>query len=204
MCNDTELPIMVKVAKVVKEAKDTVTLVINYNLQSKPGQFIQIWLPRIEEKPFSISYQDKNKFGVTIQAVGPFSKKLIKLKAGDEIGIRGPYGNGIFNLEGKNIAIIGGGCGCAPTAFLADAAIKDNINVDYIAGSRNKDYILFENRFKKTKIKHHICTDDGSKGYKGFTTDYLEELLKKKKIDKIYTCGPEVMMKKILEIFAVL
>ena len=47
-----------------------------------------------------------------------------------------------------------------------------------------------------------ISTDDGSEGYKGYTTDILEEKLLKKnnKIDKVYSCGPEIMMKKVVDI----
>ena len=108
MCENnskTELPLILKIDKVVNEAKNTVSLVFNHSLNAIPGQFLQVWIPRIEEKPFSISFQNKGKFAVTIQAVGDFSRKLCNLNAGDIVGIRGPYGNG-FNLENSKVDTI--------------------------------------------------------------------------------------------------
>ena len=48
--------------------------------------------------------------------------------------------------------------------------------------------------------KLNVTTDDGSYGIKGFTTNVLEKLLKEGKIKIVYTCGPEIMMKKVLEL----
>jgi len=195
----TELPIYLEIKKVVNESKDIKTLIFERNLDSSPGQFVNVWLPRVNEKPYSISFQDKNRFAITIFAIGPFSKKLHELKQGDKVGIRGPYGNG-FVLRGERIALVGGGCGAAPLAFLADEAVKKNIQVDFIIGARNKDLIIFKKRFERSKVNLKICTDDGSEGFKGFTTELLEESLKKDQIDCIYACGPEIMLKKVIDI----
>ncbi|MBD3310732.1 dihydroorotate dehydrogenase electron transfer subunit, partial [Candidatus Woesearchaeota archaeon] len=88
----TELPVVLPVDKIVDEGPDTRTFVFRHRLEVEPGQFVMLWLPRIDEKPFSVSYQDKDKFAVTVMAVGPFSKRMMKLKPGDKVGIRGPYG----------------------------------------------------------------------------------------------------------------
>ena len=74
-------------------------------------------------------------------------------------------------------------------------------NPTIIYGVRNKEYLIYQKRYKGKSII--ITTDDGSFGRKGFTTDVLKELLKdneKNKIEIIYTCGPEIMMKKVLEL----
>lgn len=194
-----EQPKMMRIEKIINEAKDLKSFVFNHDLNAKPGQFIIAWLPRIDEKPFGISYQDKNKFAITVSAVGEFTKKMHKLKPGDFVGIRGPYGNH-YNIEGKRICLVAGGYGAAPLAFLADEAVKKKIKVEFIIGAKTKDYLLYLKRFEDSKVKMHIATDDGSYGEKGFTTDLLERLLKKKRIDKIYACGPEIMMKFVLKI----
>lgn len=170
-----------------------------YDLKAKPGQFVIVCIPRIDEKPFGVSYQDNKKFAITVSAVGDFTNKMCKMKAGDLVGIKGPFGNP-FSLVGKRIALVAGGYGIAPLAFLADEAIKQKKKVYFIVGARNKDYLLYLKRFENSKVKMMICTDDGSYGEKGFTTDLLNNLIKKKKIDKIYSVGPEIMMKYVLKL----
>jgi len=190
---------MIKISKIIKEAKGIMSFVFEHSLDAKPGQFVILWLPRIDEKPFGVSYQDNKKFAITVSCIGPFTEKLCKMKVGDLVGIKGPFGNP-FKLEGKKIALVAGGYGSAPLAFLADEALKQKKKVYFIAGARNKDYLLYLKRYENTKLKMMACTDDGSYGEKGFTTDVLNNLVKKKKIDKVYTVGPEIMMKYVLKI----
>ena len=190
---------MLKIKKIINEAKGLKSFVFEHDLKAKPGQFVIVWIPRLDEKPFGVSYQNNKKFAITVSAVGEFSKAMHKLKVGDLVGIKGPFGS-CFNIEGKRIALVAGGYGAAPLAFLADEAVKQKKKVYFIIGAQNKDYILYEERFKDSKVNLHMCTDDGTKGEKGFTTDILKDLLKKKKIDKIFSCGPEIMMKFVLKL----
>ena len=190
---------IIEIAKIVEETKDIKTLIFNYPLKSLPGQFIEIWIPGTDEKPYSISYQDNERFGVTVFTLGPFSKKLNSLKAGDKVGIRGPYGRP-FTVKRCNAVLVGGGCGSAPLAFLANELKKAGAKVDFITGARTKDLLLFEDRMKTAGINYYPCTNDGSHGVQGFTTDLLNKILSAaQNIDKVYTCGPEVMMKKVLD-----
>lgn len=196
-----ELPIMLPIEKIVDECDNVKTFVFNHKLNARPGQFVIVWIPRLDEKPMSVSYQDKDKFAITVQAVGKFSKALHDMKVGDLVGIRGPYGN-FFNLLGEKIAIVGGGCGCAPTAFLADTAVQKGYEVHMILAGKSKANIMLEHRMRKAGVNVYIATDDGSHGFKGFATDLLDEVLRNNKIDAVYTCGPEIMMKKIVEMSA--
>ncbi|MCX8147087.1 MAG: dihydroorotate dehydrogenase electron transfer subunit [Candidatus Woesearchaeota archaeon] len=197
-----EQPVMMKIEKVVDEAKDTKTFVFNGCLNATPGQFVNIWIPGLDEKPYSISFQQNGRFAITCFAVGPFSRKLNTMKPGDYVGIRGPYGKG-FTLKRGNVALIGGGCGTAPLAFLADELAKIGSNVDFIIGARTKELLLYEKRFSNYaggRVRMHIATDDGSRGFKGFSTGLFEKLLNEKRIDFVYICGPEMMMKKAIDI----
>jgi len=65
-----------------------------------------------------------------------------------------------------------------------------------INGARSKKHLIYLKRYKNMLT----TTDDGSYGKKGFTTQVLEEELKKKKFNMVYTCGPEIMMKKVIDI----
>ena len=196
-----EQPIIYPIKKIKKEAKDFITFVFEGELGAKPGQFVMFWIPRKDMKPFSISYQDDKEFHITAMKVGEFTKEMFKLKVGDKVGIQGPYGRPFSFNGAKKIAIVGGGCGIAPVTFLAYEAKRQKKDVYFIGGCRNKDVFIKKQELAKLLPgKTSFMTDDGSLGDKGFTTDALEKLLKKKKIDQICTCGPEVMMVRIAQI----
>ena len=194
-----EQPVMFRIEKIVDEAKDFKTFIFRHKLGAKPGQFVMAWIPGLDEKPLSVSFQDDSRFGVTVFKIGKFTEQLFKFKEGDMVGIRGPYGNG-FTLKKCRCILVGGGCGSAPLGFLADELKKLDCRIDFIIGAKCRDSLLFLDRMKHSKIKTAVATDDGSFGFKGFTTQVLEDLLKKKKVDFVYTCGPEIMMKFVVDI----
>ncbi len=191
-----ERPHIVEISKVVDEAEGIKTVFLKSTLQAKPGQFVMLWIPRVDEKPFAISYSNGKEIGVTVAAVGPFSNKLCAMKAGEKVGIRGPYGT-VYNLEGKKVTMVGGGYGSASLTMLAEDALKQGIKVKFILGARTKNRLVYAERLKKLIGSENliVTTDDGSLGMKGYVTDALKELLKKEKIDKIFVCGPDKMMK---------
>ena len=187
-CNN--IPKILEINEVVQEAKDHKSFFFRHSLDSKPGQFIMVWIYGVDEKPMAISYYKKNEFAFTTHAIGNFTRALFNLKRGGKVGIRGPYGNG-FSVK-DNACIVGGGIGMAPLSPLIDK-LKNPIIIN---GAISKDRLLYLKRFKNKNMI--ITTDDGSYGKKAFTTDILEELLKNKdKIKIVYTCGPEIMMKKV-------
>ena len=187
-----EIPRMLKISDIVKEGKGQISFFFKNSLDCKPGQFIMVWLPGVDEKPMAVSYHKKNEFAFTSQAIGKFTKEIEKLKKGDMLGIRGPYGNS-FTAK-NNACVVAGGVGMASVSTLIDV-LKNPL---VIYGSRSKGHLIYLKRFKNMKI----TTDDGSFGRKGFTTDILREVLenKKNKIKIVYTCGPEIMMKKVFEL----
>lgn len=176
------------IKQIIDENYKTKTFFFNENIDINPGQFIMLWLPSIDEKPFALSY--KNPAAVTAELKGDFTKELFKLKQGDNLFYRGPFGNG-FASYSKKALVIAGGIGLAGVSLLVES-LKDPI---VIFGAKQKKDLFFTNRFDM-----EICTDDNSIGYKGFATDKLKQLLKHEKYDIICTCGPEIMMKKVFEI----
>ncbi len=195
-----EQPSPVKIEKVEDEAKNIKSFYFRFGRPCKAGQFLMLWIPGTGMKPMAVSYQKGELTGITMAAVGKFSKKMFELGEGDKIGLQGPYGTS-FNLDnGKGFILVGGGYGTATMAFLADRLLERGKNVTMIIGARSKDYILYEKRLKKMKIRTVYCTDDGTYGEKGFATQMLEKLLEKEKPDCICACGPELMMKSVFEI----
>lgn len=185
-----------KIKEIVQETVNHKTFFLDRAIEAKPGQFVMVWLPRVDEKPFTLSCLEKTAF--TAEKKGLFTEKLFALKEGDFIGIRGPYGQG-FELKNK-ACLVAGGCGAAPLAPLAEALAANNFTFYAILGAKTKEMLLFKERFKKASKELIVCTDDGSEGRKGFTTEALEELLAEKKIENVLTCGPEIMMKKVFDL----
>ncbi len=198
-----ERPTIVEITKSIGEAEGIRTIFLKSQLQAEPGQFVMLWLPGIDEKPFAVSYSDskKGEIGITVAAVGPFSNKLSAMKPGEKAGIRGPYGTA-YCLEGKNVVMVGGGYGSASLVMLTEEALKRGIKVKFILGARSKNKLVYVERIKKLIGSDNliITTDDGSSGMKGYVTEALQQLLKKEKIDKIFVCGPDKMMKAAAEI----
>lgn len=188
-----------KVKKVIRENSKAVTIILEGKIDYNPGQFIMLWLPGVDEKPFAVSYLSGNSFGVTIEEKGKFTKQISKIKEGTEVGVRGPYGNG-FDVKNHSIIVVGG-LGMAPAVPL----ISKLKNSSIIQGAKSKEYLLYMedkdllNVIEKNNNRIIYCTDDGSFGINRFTTDVLKDVINKN-VRTVYTCGPEVMIKKVLEI----
>jgi dihydroorotate dehydrogenase electron transfer subunit len=195
----SEKPVMMRVERIADEGEDMKSFWFSEGIAAKPGQFVMVWIPGAGQKPFGISCQEKGKFAVTVRKVGEFTGRMFALKERDRIGIQGPYGNG-FSGKGKNVALVGGGYGVAPLAFLAEQMSAKGNKVTLIAGAARESLLLYRKRFAGGKVKTLYSTDDGSFGHKGFCTDCLSELLAKGGIDYVYCCGTEPMMKKVLDI----
>jgi dihydroorotate dehydrogenase electron transfer subunit len=185
------LPKTVIIKKIIKENTEVKTFVLGESIEALPGQYLMIWLPGVDEKPISIVCP--NPLTITVAKVGIFSQALHKLKSGGKIGYRGPLGRG-FKIIGKKMLLVAGGYGVAPLYFLAKEALKKKRKVFVILGAEKKDKLLFEQKFRRLKTRVFITTDNGSYGRKGLATDLVEEIIKKEKIDTVYSCGPEKMM----------
>jgi len=185
------LPKLVKIKKIIKENQKVKTFIFEERIKAIPGQYLMIWLPGVGEKPFSITNPDP--LTIIIARVGPFSTALHKLVLGKKLGYRGPIGRG-FKITGEKILLVGGGYGVAPLYFLAQEAVKKKKKIFIVLGAKKKGELLYEKKFKKLGVKVFITTNDGSCGRKGLATDIGEEIIKKEKIDRVYSCGPEKMM----------
>ena len=201
----TDIPQMLEIADVVQEGKNQKSFFFKESIDCKPGQFIMVWLPGIDEKPMAVAYHNKSEFAFTSQAIGKFTDVLDKKKKGKKLGIRGPYGN-YFSAKtrhGERVSsrashvdacVVAGGVGLSSVSTLIDKLKNPLI----IYGARSSGNLIYLKRYRNKNLI--ITTDDGSYGRKGFTTDILDEILAKNKIKIVYTCGPEIMMKKIFEI----
>jgi len=188
---------VVPVTERVLETPSTVTLRFSYPPAADPGQFVMVWLPGDDELPMSLSYTDGPSKGVTIKAMGDTSRRVQSIRVGDPLGIRGPYGNR-FDLSPHRILIVSGGSGAAVLAPAAERARSVGRSVTVALGATRAPELLFRERFRAMGARVEVATDDGSAGSKGFVTGVAEHLLASDRFDAVWTCGPEVMMKKVI------
>jgi dihydroorotate dehydrogenase electron transfer subunit len=182
----------------------TYTFIDKQSAKAKSGQFLMLWIPGIDEIPLSIfNTTEEGKISVVVKAVGEATQHLHNMKPGTTIGIRGPFGNN-FTQNNGNVLLIGGGTGIAPLLFLTKNLITNKIKkLTFIVGAKTKNELLFTEQLNKVcqgKNKLIITTNDGTYGLQGLVTEPLTTLLIKEKFDAIYTCGPEIMVKKIFEL----
>ncbi|MFX0012415.1 MAG: dihydroorotate dehydrogenase electron transfer subunit, partial [Candidatus Hermodarchaeota archaeon] len=150
--------------------------------------------------PMSISGLQEDLIEITVKKVGDGTSKLFEMNEGDSIGIRGPFGNSFSHEGSKKILVVGGGMGIAAITTLIEVLSKKKANLQVAIGAKDEDSLIFGERLLGL-IPNTMCTtEDGSIGKKCLVTDPVEELINKENFDAIFTCGPEVMMKKVLEL----
>ena len=192
-------PTILPILSTINETNSIRTIIFPLKTVITPGQFFMVWIPGVDEIPMSVSIIDSNKKGITFKVVGEATNTLFSLEKNDLIGIRGPYGNG-FSYKGKSHLFVGGGTGIAMIAPAVEACMQKNNKVDVVIGAKTRQDLFFTKRLQKTNATIHIATDDGSAGYKGFASEIVSNLLQENNVDMVYTCGPEPMMKAILDI----
>lgn len=174
---------------------------------AQPGQFLIVRADEEGERiPLTICDYNREKGTVTIvtQAVGASSREICALEQGDSFAdVAGPLGQpsefiSLPNEELKKMSFvfIAGGLGTAPVYPQAKYFHERGAKVDVIIGAKNAGMLILEEEMAKVCDNLYICTDDGSKGYKGLVTAKLEELMASGAgYTQAVAIGPMIMMK---------
>ena len=203
--------VILPIKEIINETAKVKTFCFSYNLQSKAGQFVMLWIPEVGQKPFSISYDDGNEFHLTVFQRGTLTNHLFNLNVGDNVGISGPYGTNFSIQPNTHYIMVAGGYGVAPLRYLAEQVVLcANTRIDFCLGAKDQTDLIFEKNLQKIpNLDMHIATENNSKGHHGYVTNILASLLdepnrpkfKSRKQQKIMvaTCGPELMEKTVLD-----
>lgn len=160
----------------------------------KPGQFISILCDNLTlRRPFSVMDYEDGLISVLFKKKGLGTEYISNLSSGDKIDFIGPLGNG-FCIEPKRSLLISAGVGSAPIFYLHKKLDEMQIENLFVSGFTSKDEIPSNLQFDK------ITTDDGSFGQKGSIVNYVQSLIEEYKPEKIYSCGPEIVLKIITQI----
>ena len=200
----TRLPRTCRISAIKQETEHVRTLTFEISLGARPGQFAMLWIPGVDEKPFSIAYDDGKHCKVTFFTIGALSQALAEKKVGDLVGVRGPFGTFYEWEKGQKLALLAGGYGAAPMYFVAKEAEKDRATLDVIVGARSKEHLLYLKELQSlSNTTLHIATDDGSQGFKGYNVQVLQSLIEEgKSFDQVFACGPEMMLKAVSDLTA--
>lgn len=175
---------------------------------AQPGQFIIIINDEHGERvPLTICDYDKNRgtIQIVVQASGSSTKRMMVKEVGDSfLDVVGPLGRpsdfveeDIEELKKKRFLFVAGGVGTAPVYPQVKWLKEHGIGVDVILGAKNKDLVILEDKLGSVAETLYVCTDDGSYGFKGMVTAYIDELIgnQEKKYDRCVSIGPMIMMK---------
>lgn len=216
---DTLIPLAGIITEIRVETPDVKTFRVTAPeggrlFQHMPGQCAMLSIPGVGEAMFSITsspteeaYQE-----FSIKKCGELTSYLHDMNPGDEILVRGPYGNGFpveDALKGKNLLFIAGGIGLAPLRSVIQYVLDkrdDYGTVDVLYGARSAaDLVRLDeirenwSRQKDMKVFLTVDREDESwTGHVGFVPAYLKEL--NFSTDKtVLVCGPPIMIKFVLE-----
>ena len=175
-----------------------------------PGQCAMLSIPGVGEAMFSITSSPTNKdfMEFSIKKCGCLTNWLHMMDVGQQITIRGPYGNAFpveTELKGKDLLFVAGGIGLAPLRSVINycRANRENYgSIDIVYGSRSKDDLVDYNEIicewmQEDGIKVHLTIDreqEGWDGHVGFVPNYVKEL-NFSTTKTVIICGPPIMIK---------
>ncbi len=204
-------PIKARLEEVITESPTIKTFVMEpeEEFSFQTGEFIELTLNGIGEAPFTPSSSPfvKDRIEVTIMKAGYVTEKIHKMKEGEWLGIRGPYGRGypVDRFYGKEILILGGGCGLAPIRSLLYTLIeiKDKLEkVTLCYGSKTPEDCIYKplfadlNKIEKFESYRSVDIANGSwDGHVGVVTTLLDKISLHPEKTVAVVCGPPIMMK---------
>ena len=202
--DNTMLPRPHRILKVIRETKAEYTFRVEYSGSSLHGQFFMLSIPKVGEAPISVSGRGDGFVEFTIRKIGRLTEGIFGLNEGDNLFMRGPYGNcfPLEKFEGKDLAVICGGTGMAPVRTMlrhfAENPEKCR-SLHLITGFKDADSVLFSDELEQFRRSFHtVCCLDNSEaeGFRrGFVTEYIDEIPFKSFEDfNVVIVGPSVMM----------
>lgn len=202
------------IGRVLSETRDTFTFELRPSVSNGaftffPGQFNMLYVFGVGEIPISISGNPEKKGNLvhTTRAVGTVTKAMRRLRKGDTLGVRGPYGTSwpVRDAQGGDIIIVAGGIGIAPLRPVLYHVLAHRENyrsVTLLYGTRTPDDILYRGELEhwraRLDLDVHVTVDRAAPTWKG-SVGVVTTLIPRAPFDPVNTvamvCGPEVMMR---------
>ena len=199
------VPFASEIPDVIKHTGKEYTFRMAFKGEVKPGQFFEVSIPKFGEAPISVSGIGDGFVDLTIRKVGRVTNEVFEKYKGQNLLLRGPYGNG-FDVDlykDSEVVVVAGGTGVSPVRGVIQALseMPDAQDKYVIAGFRSPDDMLFRDDLKAwdEKLKLTLTVDGAPEGYTGnigLVTKYIEGLpLRDPANAKAVVVGPPPMMK---------
>lgn len=211
--HSSRVPMVAEVVSRRQESSDVFTLQLRLidpaqrsRYRFQPGQFNMVYLHGVGEVAISIvsDPDDATLLNHTIRAVGRATRGLEQLQAGDQIGLRGPYGRGwpMEQAVGRDLLIVTGGLGCAPVVAAIAAVEQQRSRYGYltiIEGVRHHQDLIYPDRFQHWQQMENseviLCSSQDRAAPWPWHTDRVTDHLEQIGEDAVVMlCGPEGMM----------
>lgn len=209
------VPLPYRVAARRPETADTWTLELEPAGDARlaafaPGQFAMLYAFGAGEAPISVSGYDAgtHRLAHTIRAVGAVTAALCDARPGDEVGVRGPFGAGVWPLQeavGADVVIVAGGLGLAPLRPVIDHVLArrgDFGRVAILYGGRSPDELLYRAQLdawaRRGDIHLGVTVDRAGRdwpGRVGVVTTLIPQAGFEPARAVAFVVGPEVMMR---------
>jgi NAD(P)H-flavin reductase len=213
-------PIRTEVLEVLVETPTIKTLRLKpaEPIAFETGQFIELTVPGAGEAPFTPSSQpaEREIMEVSVMRVGRVTERIHRLRQGDEVGLRGPFGQGypLADFRDQELLVVGGGCGFAPLRSLMYELFRRSGEFKKLlfrGGCKNPQDFLYRREIEgwadRGDLDMVLTVDQGNgdwKGRVGMVTTILDNLAMEPARGIAVVCGPPVMMKyatrKLLEL----
>jgi len=208
------LPRLFEVGQVSRETDDSFSLRLGPRdgaacLDFAPGQFNMLYVFGVGEVPISISGDPARpeRLVHTIRAVGAVTRALQKLRKGDLVGVRGPYGTAwpVQQAHGHDLLMVAGGIGLAPLRpalyhVLLHRALYGRVALLY--GARTPMDLLFKGELQEWRgrfdLEVEVTVDRASGDWQG-NVGVVTRLVDRSRFEAgntlAFVCGPEVMIR---------
>ena len=215
--SSTYLPEMARLTQVKQatalEKLFTIELPDGRNLGHDPGQFVMVSVLGVGEAPISITSspsRSNGSFELCVRRVGDVTNALHKMQAGDQVGVRGPFGHGfpIEKMRGKDVLFAPGGLGLAPLRSLINQVLDERGSFERVVilyGAKRPEELLFRAELDewvaRDDIECHITVDRGDEtwdGHVGVITTLFGPIAVDPRNTVAVICGPPIMYRFVL------
>jgi NAD(P)H-flavin reductase len=218
--SDVFVPEIARLVDAWDETPDTKTFTLRFrdskngrDFDFLPGQFLELSVFGYGEAPFCIASSPTRPEALqtTVRRTGKLTDQLHKLGKGDEVGIRGPFGNG-FDLEGalgKDLLFVAGGIGLPPLRSLIWNVLDERSRfgrVTILYGARTPTDLVYKQELKewekRSDVEFHVTVDVAQPGWTG-NVGVVPILFKKiafhPESTLAYVCGPPIMIRIVIQ-----
>jgi len=170
---------------------------------ASPGQFVAIRVAQTESpllrRPFSIASSDGGRsIGLIYRIVGVGTRLLAEKRVGETLDVIGPLGRGFEIFEDRPAALVAGGIGIPPIAFLARVLHSKGIPATLFYGARTKSELAVLENVADFVARLVVATDDGSAGHRGPVSEVVEKELSDDQ--RLYACGPRPLLEILIRL----